>query len=93
MRKLPIRSAFVLSALLASAAWSATATPLGDTVVVHAGEVIVRPGEVLKDVDILIIDGVIRRVEAGLEVPEGAKEITGAVVCAGMIDPWSVLGV
>ena len=91
MRKLSIRTPLVMSALVVSAGLS-TAAPLGDAVVIHAGEVIVRPGEVLEDVDVLIVDGVIRRVEAKIEVPEGAKELTGAVVCAGMIDPWSSLG-
>lgn len=92
MRKLPIQTPLLASALMVGVAWSAHAAPLGDVVLIHAGEVIVRPGEVLEDVDILIIDGVIRRVEAGIEVPEGARELSGAVVCAGMIDPWSVLG-
>jgi imidazolonepropionase-like amidohydrolase len=93
MRKLSIRTPFALSALLASAWCPAAANPSGDVVVIHAAEVIVSPGEVVKDVDILVIDGVIRRVEAGIEVPEGARELNGEVVCAGMIDPWSVLGI
>jgi len=92
MRKLPIQTPLLASALMVGVAWSAHAAPFGDVVLIHAGEVIVRPGEVLEDVDILIIDGVIRRVEAGIEAPEGARELSGAVVCAGMIDPWSVLG-
>jgi len=89
MRKLPTRSTLLALALVAVAGWSEAA----DTVVIHAGEVIVRPGETLNDVDILIVDGVIRQVEAGIEVPEGARELSGAVVCAGMMDPWSALGV
>jgi len=93
MRKLSIRTVFTLPVLFASAWSPASATPIGDTVVIHAAEVIVSPGEVVKDVDILVIDGVIRRVEAGIEVPDGARELTGEVVCAGMIDPWSVLGI
>ena len=94
MRKLSIRAPFVLlSALLASAWCPAAAAAAGDTVVIHAGEVIVRPGEVVKDVDVLVVDGVIRRVAAKIEVPEGARELSGAVVCAGFVDPWSVLGV
>jgi imidazolonepropionase-like amidohydrolase len=93
MRKLSIRTPLALSVLLASAWCPAAANPSGDAVVIHASEVIVSPGEVVKDVDILVIDGVIRRVEAGIEVPEGARELSGEVVCAGMIDPWSALGV
>jgi imidazolonepropionase-like amidohydrolase len=89
MRKLSIQAPLYALALVAAAGWAQAA----DTIVIHAEEAIVRPGEVLKDVDILIIDGVIRRVEAGIEVPDGARELTGAVVCAGMIDPWSALGV
>ena len=92
MRKLSIRTPLLLAAFIAGAGWSAAAAPLSDAVVIHAKELIVRPGEVLEDVDVLVIDGVIRRVEAGIEVPEGARELSGAVVCAGMIDPWSVLG-
>ena len=93
MSKLSIRTPIAISALLASAWCPATAAASGDAVVIHAGEVIVRPGEVLENVDVLVIDGVIRRVEAGIEVPDGALELTGEVVCAGMIDPWSALGV
>ena len=89
MRKLSIQTPLYALALVAFAGWSEAA----DTVVIHASEAIVRPGEVLENVDILVIDGVIRRVEAGIEVPEGARELSGAVVCAGMIDPWSALGV
>jgi imidazolonepropionase-like amidohydrolase len=89
MRKRPIQTPLFALALVAIAGWAEAA----DTIVIHAKEAIVRPGEVLKDVDILVIDGVIRRVEAGIEVPEGARELTGDVVCAGMIDPWSALGV
>ena len=93
MRKLSIRAPFVISALLASAWSPVTAAPSGDAVVIRAGEVIVRPGEVMKDVDVLVIDGVIRRVAAEIEAPEGARELSGAVVCAGFLDPWSVLGI
>ena len=93
MRKLSIRAPFAISALLASAWSPVTAAPSGDAVVIRAGEVIVRPGEVMKDVDVLVIDGVIRRVAAEIEAPEGARELSGAVVCAGFLDPWSVLGI
>jgi len=93
MRKFSTRNPFALSALMACAWCPAMAASSGDTVVIHAGEVIVRPGEVVKDVDVLVIDGVIRRVEAGIEVPEDARELSGEVVCAGLIDPWSALGV
>ena len=93
MRKLSKRILFALSGFMASAALPALAAAPSDSIVIHAGEVIVRPGETLKDVDILVVDGVIRRIEAGIEVPDGARELTGAVVCAGLFDPWSLLGV
>jgi len=93
MRTLPKRTLPALSALAVLTWCPAAASPQGDTVVIHAGEVIVRPGEVVKDVDVLIVDGVIRRVEAEIEVPDGAKELSGEVVCAGWFDPWSTLGV
>ena len=62
MRKLSIQTPLYALALVAFAGWSEAA----DTVVIHASEAIVRPGEVLENVDIMVIDGVIRRVEAGI---------------------------
>ncbi|QDU65050.1 amidohydrolase family protein [Engelhardtia mirabilis] len=62
-------------------------------VLIHAGRVIVRPGKELEGVDVLIEGGRIAAVGVGLEVPEGARVIEGAVVCAGFIDPWSTLGI
>jgi imidazolonepropionase-like amidohydrolase len=60
---------------------------------IHAGRVIVRPGEVLENVKVLVRDGSIVAVGDTVEAPEGVVEIRGAVVCAGFIDPWSALGV
>ncbi|MDP6956428.1 MAG: hypothetical protein QF599_10675, partial [Planctomycetota bacterium] len=60
---------------------------------INAGRVIVRPGEVLENVRILVRGGSIAALGRDVEAPEGIEEISGAVVCAGFIDPWSALGV
>jgi len=62
-------------------------------VLIRAGRVIVRPGKEVEGVDVLVEGGRIKAVGADLTAPEGARVIEGAVVCAGFIDPWSVLGV
>jgi imidazolonepropionase-like amidohydrolase len=59
---------------------------------VRGEHVHVRPGEVLEDAAVLIQDGRILAVGADLVAPEGARELSGAVVCAGFIDPWSGFG-
>jgi imidazolonepropionase-like amidohydrolase len=62
-------------------------------ILLRADKLIVRPGEVLEGVGVLIEDGVITQVGKILTPPEGAREIRGKVVCAGFIDPWSVYGI
>ena len=63
------------------------------TVLFVKGErVHVRPGEVLEDAAVLIQDGRILAVGTDLVAPEGARELSGVVVCAGFIDPWSGFG-
>ncbi|MCZ6598163.1 MAG: hypothetical protein O7B99_11025, partial [Planctomycetota bacterium] len=62
------------------------------SLLIHGARVIVRPGVELADADVLIQRGVVVAVGEGLAAPEGAREITGAVVCAGFLDPWAVLG-
>ncbi len=62
------------------------------TLLVKAGRVIVRPGEELRDAAILVQRGRIVAVGAGLAAPEGARVIEGAVVCAGLVDPWTSIG-
>ncbi len=62
------------------------------TLLVHAERVIVKPGVELANRDVLVQDGVIVAVGEGLVAPEGAREISGKVVCAGFVDSWSALG-
>ncbi len=63
-----------------------------DTVLLRAAKLYSRPGVVLENTNILIVDGTIRQVGQDVTGPEGAQVIEGAVVCAGFIDPWSTLG-
>jgi imidazolonepropionase-like amidohydrolase len=63
-----------------------------EPLVVRGERVVVRPGEVLENAAVLIESGRIVAVGAGLETPEGAREISGRVVCAGFVDPWSTFG-
>ena len=60
---------------------------------VRAQRAIVAPGDVRENVAFLVREGVITAVGEGLEAPEGARVIEGAVVCAGFMNPWSSLGV
>ena len=63
------------------------------TVLFIRGErVYVRPGEVLEDAAVLVQDGRILAVGTDLTASEGARELAGAVVCAGFLDPWSGFG-
>ncbi len=63
-----------------------------ESVLIHAERVIVRPGEVLEGVSVLVEDGVIVAVGTGLTAPAGAHEVKGHTVCAGFVNPWSNLG-
>lgn len=62
------------------------------TVLVRAERLYVRPGEVVEDAAVLVQDGRIVAVGKGLSAPEGAREVSGRVVCAGFVDAWSVFG-
>jgi imidazolonepropionase-like amidohydrolase len=62
------------------------------SLLVHAERLIVRPGEELANQDVLVQDGVIVAIGVGLSAPEGARKVSGKVVCAGFFDAWSSLG-
>ena len=63
-----------------------------ETLLIRAERLIVRPGEELEETAILVQRGRIVAVGEGLVAPAGAREIEGAVVCAGLVDPWTSLG-
>jgi len=92
-----LATSFVLAASLGAAAPTAPA-PHDDhasppALWIRAERVHVRPGHVLEDAAVLVERGRIVAVGEGVEAPEGARRIEGAVVCAGFLDPWSNLGV
>jgi len=62
------------------------------SLLIHAERVLVGPGEALEGASILVQDGRIVAVGPGLTAPEGTTEVSGSVVCAGLIDAWSTLG-
>jgi len=68
------------------------ATADGEVLVVRGERVIVAPGVELENATVLVQDGVILDVGVDVQAPEGARVVEGAVVCAGFLDPWSVLG-
>ncbi len=69
--------------------------PRGDVIAVKAGRVITVSGEEIKDGVILIEDGKITKVGAGLEIPAGAQIIDASaqVVMPGIVDGSTDLGV
>jgi imidazolonepropionase-like amidohydrolase len=69
-----------------------TGSPATETLWIQADRIIVRPGEELRGA-VLVQNGVIVAVGPGVGAPEGARELRGAVVCAGYLDAWSSLGV
>jgi len=80
----------ILVALLALAA----AGP-DDVIVVKGGRIITVSGEEIRDGLILISGGKIRKVGAGIEIPEGATilEASSKTVLPGLIDAASTLGI
>jgi imidazolonepropionase-like amidohydrolase len=64
----------------------------GEALLIHAERVIVKPGVELAPADVLVQDGTIVAVGTGLALPEGGREVSGKVVCAGFLDAWSSLG-
>ena len=87
-----IAAGLALMAFASSPAVAQEADAAGEVLFIRAGKVVVRPGEVIENAQVIVEDGVIREVGTGLTKPEGAREIEGAVVCASFIDPWSTLG-
>jgi len=67
--------------------------PASTSLLVHAERLIIEPGRELTGQDVLVQDGVIVAIGVGLAAPDGAREISGKVVCAGFIDAWSSLGI
>ncbi|MBI1382603.1 MAG: amidohydrolase family protein [Planctomycetaceae bacterium] len=65
---------------------------LGQALLIDAKRVIVRPGEELADAQVLVDGGRIVAVGTGLVAPEGARRLSGQVLMAGLIDPWSAVG-
>ena len=62
-----------------------------ETLVVRAKSLIVRPGEVVEN-GVLVIEGErILAAGADVSVPEGARELSAEVACAGFVDGWSTL--
>ena len=59
---------------------------------VRAERVYVRPGEVIDNGAVLVRDGRIVAVGRDLVAPEGARKLSGKVVCAGFVDAWSSFG-
>ncbi|MBI5363559.1 MAG: amidohydrolase family protein [Planctomycetes bacterium] len=59
---------------------------------VRAQKVLVRPGVVLEDSAVLVTNGKITAIGKDLAKPEGARELTAKVLCAGFIDAWGALG-
>ena len=86
-------SSAALCALASGSASASSRAAEPETLFIQAQRVVVRPGHVLSDAQVVVEDGVILRVGQGLEKPAGATEVSGAVVCAGFIDTWSTLGV
>lgn len=85
-------TALLLCAVGAQAAPQDAPAEDSGTVFISAEKVIVRPGKVIEDCGILIVDGKIHAVGQRLAAPGGATMISGKVVCAGFLDPWSTLG-
>jgi len=63
-----------------------------ETIFIRAQRVIVRPGEVVENVGVLVEDGAIRAVGPDVTAPEGARTLEADVVCAGFFDAWATLG-
>lgn len=63
------------------------------TLFIKAHRIVRRPGDELQDAAMIVRGGKIIAVGTDLQKPDGAREIVGAVACAGFIDPWAALGI
>ncbi|HEV8112170.1 MAG TPA: amidohydrolase family protein [Planctomycetota bacterium] len=63
------------------------------TLFIKVQRLIRRPGDEIQNAALIVRGGKIVAVGTDLQKPEGAREIDGAIACAGFIDPWSALGV
>ena len=83
-----------LALSLCPALAAAPSVPLDgdDTLWIRSDRILVRPGKEVSGA-VLVQNGVIVAVGEGVEAPEGARRLEGAVVCAGYFDAWSTLGV
>lgn len=83
----------VLAALLLPALFL-PAVSLGQSVAIVGGDVHTGRGEVLSGASVLIEDGKIAAVGAGVEVPEGVETLSaeGMVVTPGFLDAQTLLG-
>ncbi len=68
-------------------------THAAPVLLLKADRILVRPGLELEGASVLVRDGRIAAVGEGLEAPEGATVVEGAVITAGFLDAWSALGV
>jgi imidazolonepropionase-like amidohydrolase len=95
-----VAAALAVSSLLPpSAAGQESAAPTASAeaapervLVIRAGRLVVRPGQVIEGAQVLVRGGKIRAVGTSLVVPEGAQVLEAPVVCAGFFDLWSQIG-
>ena len=72
--------------------WCAVAMAQAEVLALKATEVHTVSGEVIADGVVIVRDGVIEAVGAGLAVPDGARVFTGEVLTPGLIDAWTTAG-
>jgi imidazolonepropionase-like amidohydrolase len=91
MRALP---GWLLAAACAgAAALPASAEDARPTLFVKVQRLIRKSGDEIQNGALIVRGGKIVAVGADLKKPDDAREIDGAVACAGFIDPWAALGI
>ncbi len=63
------------------------------TLFIKVQRLIRRPGDELQNAALIVRGGKIIAVGTDLQKPDGAREIDGAVACAGFIDAWAAVGI